>query len=139
MFKNFLKSKTLWTNLFFIVVMLVQSKTGFVIDANLQFLAIVVVNLVLRQFTKSGLTLDLKPVSVDPADAKRPFASKVFWVNIIAMAALAIQHFTGQALSIDKQAELLGLINVVLRVFTKTPVSWGSDSDAGVGKIGYSG
>jgi hypothetical protein len=135
MIKNFLKSKVLWTNLFFIIILFVQSKTGFVIPAEMQAVLIGLVNLVLRQVTKSGLTFNPDPVNIALADAKSPFSSKTMWINVLAIVALAVQHFTGNVLSLGSQAEILILINMALRVFTKVPISWGSDDDAGIGKI----
>jgi len=135
MFKNFLTSKTLWTNLFFIIVLFVQAKTGFVIPVEMQAIFIGLVNLILRQVTNSGLILNLNPVDIDPADAKSPLASKAMWLNLIAIAALVVQHFTGHVLSLGNQAEILVLVNMFIRIFTKVPISWGNDDDAGVGKI----
>jgi nitrate reductase gamma subunit len=129
MFKNFLLSKTLWFNAFSIAIMLIQAKFGFIVDASVQLTVIALINLILRQFTKSGITLDLKPVSLDPADVKNPFTSKTFWVNGLAMIFLAIQHFTGYAVPVDKQIELLALVNMVLRCFTKVPIGWTADGE----------
>lgn len=54
--KTILTSKTVWVNIIAFIAMLVQSKTGFVIDADSQIAILAVINLLLRMVTKSAIT-----------------------------------------------------------------------------------
>jgi len=51
------KSKTLWVNVIAMVAMIVQSQYGFFIAVEEQAAIIVVLNLILRAITKTGLEL----------------------------------------------------------------------------------
>jgi uncharacterized membrane protein len=51
------KSKTLWVNVIAMVVLIAQSQTGFAIAIEEQAAIIVVLNLILRAITKTGLEL----------------------------------------------------------------------------------
>ena len=51
------KSKTLWVNVIAMVAMIVQSQYGFLIAVEEQAAIIVVLNLILRAITKTGLEL----------------------------------------------------------------------------------
>lgn len=54
---------------------------------------------------------------------KSLFASKTFWVNLVAAVALAVQQFlSGWAFDAEWQAAALAIVNVVLRLVTKEPV-----------------
>jgi len=50
---------------------------------------------------------------------KRFFRSKTFWVNLIALCALALQIEYGFVASIELQAVILGIVNLILRAVTK--------------------
>lgn len=53
------------------------------------------------------------------------WASRTLWVNAIAIAAMVAQGVTGKVLiNMELQATILGVINMVLRFVTKTPISW---------------
>lgn len=56
---------------------------------------------------------------------KSIFASKTFWVNLIAAVAMIGQAASGQAVVAEPetQATLLALANIVLRFVTKEAVS----------------
>jgi hypothetical protein len=54
--KPFYQSKTLWTNLIAIVGIGLQAKYGFIISADMQALALSVINLCLRAITKDPVT-----------------------------------------------------------------------------------
>ena len=56
-------------------------------------------------------------------ESKSILLSKTLWINLIAIAALVIQHFTGYALPPEYQVQALAAINIVLRLVTKQPVS----------------
>ena len=56
----------------------------------------------------------------------KPFwHSKTFWVNILAIAALVVQNYTGKPISAESQVAILGVVNVFLRFITKDEVTWG--------------
>ena len=54
--KPWYQSRTLWVNLIVIIAILVQSQTSFVIEPEAQAALVVVINLILRAITKTGLT-----------------------------------------------------------------------------------
>lgn len=54
--KNIFKSKTFWLNALSIAGMLIQAKTGFIIDPTTQAIALSVVNTIIRTVTKEPIT-----------------------------------------------------------------------------------
>ena len=56
---------------------------------------------------------------------KSIFNSKTFWTNIISIIAIIVQSMTGKMI-IDAEAQvaILGVVNVILRMVTKEPVTW---------------
>ena len=55
--------------------------------------------------------------------SKKWYASKTLWVNLIAIIAMIAQSVTGnQILDTDTQSALLALINIALRLITKTSI-----------------
>lgn len=53
------------------------------------------------------------------------WASRTLWVNAIAIVAMILQGVTGKILiSMELQATILGIINMILRLVTKNPVVW---------------
>ena len=55
---------------------------------------------------------------------KKIWASKTFWVNVIAIVALWLQAYTGVNLSPETQVQILAVVNIVLRLVTKEPIKW---------------
>ena len=55
--KVWYKSKTLWTNIIALIVLLVQAQYGFIILPEEQIAILAVINLILRGLTGSGLQL----------------------------------------------------------------------------------
>lgn len=54
----------------------------------------------------------------------KPFwRSKTLWVNAVAMVAMIVQNATGFVIDGEVQAAALVLINLVLRLVTKAPVT----------------
>jgi len=53
--KKFWKSKTFWANLIALAALALQIEYGFVASPELQAMALVIVNLVLRKYTNEGL------------------------------------------------------------------------------------
>jgi len=49
---------------------------------------------------------------------KKFWKSKTFWMNIIALVALALQIEYGFVASIELQAVALGIVNLMLRKYT---------------------
>lgn len=59
--KNWYTSKTLWLNLIAVIVLVVQTQTGFVIDPETQAGLLAVINLVLRAITGTTLSWSTNP------------------------------------------------------------------------------
>lgn len=58
-------------------------------------------------------------------DPKSWYTSKTLWANAIALVAMIAQGITGHELiSLDIQASILAVINIILRFATKQPVAW---------------
>lgn len=58
-------------------------------------------------------------------DSKSWYTSKTLWVNAIAIVAIVVQGVTGkEILNIELQATILAGINMVLRLVTKSAVTW---------------
>ena len=51
------------------------------------------------------------------------YKSKTLWVNVLSLAALAIQTKTGFVVSPEIQSAVLGGLNIVLRGFTDTALT----------------
>lgn len=62
-FKSVLKSKTFWINVIALIAIVVQQRFGFVIDENIQFQILGIVNIGLRFLTK-------EPVNWNPIPTK---------------------------------------------------------------------
>lgn len=60
--------------------------------------------------------------------AKDFWKSKTFWVNIIALAVIIIQNFTGFVIDASQQAAILVVINLILRAVTGQAISFGGKS-----------
>jgi len=58
-------------------------------------------------------------------NGKKWYASKTLWVNVLAVVAIVAQGITGkQILSLEMQGVILGGINMVLRLVTKSEIAW---------------
>lgn len=56
-------------------------------------------------------------------DSKPWYTSKTLWVNAIAFAALLLQSFgTGFVIAPEEQAGILVVLNILLRLVTKTGI-----------------
>jgi len=55
--------------------------------------------------------------------SKKWYLSKTLWVNIIAIAGLIAQAQLGFVMSGEEQVAILAVINLILRVVTKEPLS----------------
>ncbi|HUX01580.1 MAG TPA: hypothetical protein VMY35_11430 [Phycisphaerae bacterium] len=54
---------------------------------------------------------------------KSPWRSRTLWVNVLALAAMAVERYYGSnLLDADTQTAMLAVINVVLRLVTRQPV-----------------
>jgi len=57
-------------------------------------------------------------------DAKFILSSKTFWANVTMLALALVNNWLGAlALGADEQAAILVIVNLVLRLVTKTPVT----------------
>lgn len=48
------------------------------------------------------------------------FYSKTIWTNILAIVGVLLAQYTGVTLSADETIAILAVVNLVLRVVTKT-------------------
>lgn len=55
-------------------------------------------------------------------EGKSWYKSKTLWVNTVAVAAFAVQTYTGFIVDADLQAAVLGILNVILRFETSEPL-----------------
>jgi len=55
---------------------------------------------------------------------KKFYKSKTLWVNILAIAGLIIESYTGHVLTPETQAMILGAVNILLRLITKEEIAW---------------
>lgn len=70
-------------------------------------------------------------------DQKNIWHSRTFWVNILAVIGMLVQTQTGFIIDPAAQAAILSVINIVLRLITKSPIEWGSnDSNSSSGSSG---
>ncbi len=53
---------------------------------------------------------------------KKFWQSKTLWVNIIAGVSMLIEITTGAGLNLAIQAEILVVVNLILRLVTKTGI-----------------
>lgn len=66
-----------------------------------------------------------KTVKEEPIkQIKSIFTSKTFWVNMIALIAFAVQSHWGFVVDEALQAQVLMIVNIILRTITKDPVKW---------------
>jgi hypothetical protein len=52
------------------------------------------------------------------------YASKILWVNLIALIGMVLQGKFGYVLSPEIQVVILALINMILRAITKQEIVW---------------
>jgi len=57
-------------------------------------------------------------------NAKSVFLSKTLWVNIIAIVGLFSTSKLGFEINGELTAQILAVINLLLRLITKEPVTW---------------
>lgn len=63
-----------------------------------------------------------KELNID--NTKDILLSKTFWINLIAIGAIAVQIQTGFIISPAHQAIILSAVNILLRRITNKPVVW---------------
>lgn len=57
-------------------------------------------------------------------DSKPWYASKTLWVNALALVGMIVQGITGaEVLDAEAQGGILALVNLVLRLVTKSAVT----------------
>lgn len=58
-------------------------------------------------------------------ESKSWYTSKTLWVNAIAIVAIIVQGVTGkEIISLELQGTILAGINMILRLVTKSAVTW---------------
>jgi len=82
--KSFLVSKTFWVNIIALLVMLVQTQTGFIIDVEEQAVILGVINLILRFITKG-------PVGWKSEDSQSGFANLGLVILLFALVGFMCQ------------------------------------------------
>ena len=56
---------------------------------------------------------------------KKPLLkSRTFWVNIVAIIAMAMESQLGYQIDAEAQVAILAVINLLLRLVTKEPITW---------------
>jgi hypothetical protein len=60
----------------------------------------------------------------DQTESKSTLVSKTFWINVLALVATLVQTQTGFLIDGELQLSLLAVINLILRLITKQPVTW---------------
>lgn len=73
--------------------------------------------------TFSDFDID-KDGDVDIQDVKSIYKSKTVWVNVIALVAILLQQKFGFVIDESVQMQLLTVINIALRMITKSEVKW---------------
>jgi len=61
-------------------------------------------------------------------NSKAFYLSKTFWVNMLAVIVMAVQTETGFVISPEEQIAGLAIINLILRICTKSKIDWGKNS-----------
>lgn len=57
-------------------------------------------------------------------ESKIWYESKTLWVNILSVIGFIVQAKFGWIISPEYQTFMLGIINFILRIITKTEVKW---------------
>ena len=57
-------------------------------------------------------------------ETKAWWTSKTIWVNVLAVAATFATSQFGFEISAETQIAILGVVNFILRVITKSEVAW---------------
>lgn len=56
--------------------------------------------------------------------SKKWYESKTMWANIISVIGVFTAQFAGFEISPEMSVSILSIINVILRIVTKTSVTW---------------
>lgn len=59
---------------------------------------------------------------------KHVLLSKTIWVNLLAIIAFVVQQKYGFVIDETLQVQVLGVINLILRLITKEPVTWSTNA-----------
>jgi len=63
-------------------------------------------------------------------NTKKFWHSKTLWINLLAVAAIVVQGFTGYVISPENQVIILTIINTILRFTTKAKLDWKASDNA---------
>ena len=83
-----------------------------------------VYKLVELRHRKKENTVTFEQLTKEISMGKKWYLSKTFWVNTIAVIAIAVQGQVGYVVSPELQTYVLVGLNFVLRVITKEQVIW---------------
>lgn len=70
----------------------------------------------------------MSDAQTNAATPKPIWQSKTLYINLIAMCAPTIAQRFGVTITAEDQVYILGIVNIVLRIITKQPVSWSAGS-----------
>jgi hypothetical protein len=118
--KSWIFSKTIIGNLIILFWSFFGPKIGIpVLPPELMFTLMVAYNLVIRFLTKQPVTI------VDELGGNKPwYASKTIWTNFIGAVWLFIGPLVGiPVLSPEVMTQIFDVLNIVLRFFTKQPIT----------------
>ena len=55
---------------------------------------------------------------------KKFWKSKTLWINLLAIAGLIWESYSGHVLTPELQGMILGAVNILLRLITKEEIIW---------------
>jgi hypothetical protein len=118
-----MKAKQIFNGIFFVnllsvIVIAVQSFTGYFIDPAIQVGILTVLNLFFR-FSTGQITA---PVGEAPVKAKLWYESKMLWTSILGFAGVIVQSFTGWTIPPEAYLQIIAGVAFVISVVTHKPV-----------------
>lgn len=57
-------------------------------------------------------------------ETKKWYQSKSVWLNVVAGVAGIVQSYTGFVISVEAQAAILIVLNLILRAVTRSEITW---------------
>lgn len=57
-------------------------------------------------------------------ESKLWYTSKTLWVNVLSVVGIVLANTVGIEISDEMAVTILGVVNMILRLITKQPVSW---------------
>lgn len=109
-----------FVNLISIIVIGVQTFTGYFIDPAVQVGALTILNLIFR-FTTGSISapIDKAPAGVNP---KVWYQSKMIWISLLSFFGGIIQSLTGWAIPADMYLQIIAGIAFIISIVTHKPI-----------------